>query len=126
MKRSLVRWTAVIGVVFCAIAVERLLRALGMAAGPALPLLIFLLVLAEGIGALVAGLGLLLLQRFALLGLLLFAASAVADMAVDVGLYGIRSLVEAVAWAGLALALSAAGWIAFTHEGSRGPGTVEV
>jgi hypothetical protein len=125
MERKRVRWTAVIGIVFCAIALERLVRALGMAAGPDLPMLIFLLVLAEGGGALLGGIGLVLLRRFALVGLLLFAVSSIAQMAADLGVYGIRSFFEVLAWSALALGLSALGWIAFTHERSPRPNTRE-
>jgi hypothetical protein len=37
------------------------------------------------------------------------------------GVYGIRSLFEALAWSALALGLSALGWIDFTHEHAPRP-----
>jgi hypothetical protein len=101
-----------LGIVLCAIAVQRLLVAVAMPVGLPVPVLLFLFVLAEGVSALVAGIGLLLRRRFARVALLVFATAAVVHMLVDVVFYGVRSLLEGLAWALLAVLLAAAGWVA--------------
>jgi hypothetical protein len=111
-------WAALIGVVFCVVGVQRLLLALAMPAGFELPALLFALVVVEAVAALVGGVGLLLRRRIALAGLLAFAVAAVLHMVADVAVYGVRSLLEGLAWAVVAVALAALGWLALQRPGT--------
>jgi hypothetical protein len=111
-RGSRLHWATLVGVVFCVIGVQRLLLSLAMPAGFELPVLLFALVLVEGVAALIAGVALLLRRRIALAGLLAFAVAAVLHVVVDVAVYGVRSLFEGLLWAVLAVALAAVGWLA--------------
>lgn len=124
-KRS--PWTLLAAAIFAAIGLVRGLRALAIApdlaiaSGPDLPAFLFACVCFQAIGGLLAAVGLLLRsRRLVLPGLALFAISAVAQMAGDVAVYGVRSLLDGLAGSLLALAVAAAGWIAFEREAQRG------
>ena len=114
-------WTLLAAAIFAAIGLVRGLRALAIAPVPDLPALLFACVCLEAVGALLAAAGLFFRsRRLALPGLTLFALSVAVQMAGDVAVYGVRSLLDGLAASLLALALSTAGWIAFEREAQRG------
>jgi hypothetical protein len=102
--------------VFCAIGAARALRAIAIAPGPDLPELLFLAILGQAAGALLAGVGLMAGGRGAALGLALFAGSALLQMGADVFLYEVRALLEGLAIAVLAIGLAVFGWLALERE----------
>ena len=105
-------WNLLAAAIFGGLGTERALRALAILPVPELPTLLFVSLAGEAAGALLAAIGLLLAsRRVSSVGLALFAVCAVARMAGDVAVYGVRPLIDGVAASLIAIALAASGWI---------------
>ena len=110
-RESLPATTWLFAALFLAIGVTRGVRALAIAPVPDLPALLFVAVLGQAVGALLAGIALGFAGRSAALGLALFAGCAVLQMGGDTFVYGVRSLFEGLAFALLAMTLTFVAWL---------------
>jgi hypothetical protein len=88
------------------------LRALAIAPAPDLPVILFVSVLIQAIGALAAAACLFAASRYVVIGLGLFAGAFLVQLGADVLVYQIRAVLDAVGLAVAALALVAFAWFA--------------
>jgi hypothetical protein len=103
-------------VVFLAIGLERALRALAIAPTPDPPVILFVTVVIQAIGALAAAVCLFAGSRLVVIGLALFAAAFLVQLGADVLVYQIRAVLDAVGLAVVALTLTAFAWLALERS----------